>query len=377
MAHPATLGEALRDVDRAMLISSSDPTMLEVQSNFIDAARRRASARRQALRHHAGPRLPLSIRSDARRDRATAGSLGDGVHASARRRVHACVLPAGAVDRRPRKAAAAHGGRSDRVDRRRRHCRGRRHRPDRLGHVGASYPLTGPEALSMAEVAGKLSAATGNRIEYVNVAPEQATSAQLAAGMPPFTAEALAELFAERRKGKEAQVSPLVQTILGRPATSFDEFAMRQCRDLPRRATGTESLTSRDGLPRPRSGFHGDPGGADEEADCALRDSIHVELGGVLAHRILVCSAPLVRTATGALAPTWSPHPWPARSCCPRWRATSPANPPRRAVPGSPGGAARTPRPWPLRSAAARPSRVSRSPAPGLGAGAKGWRCGP
>jgi uncharacterized protein YbjT (DUF2867 family) len=91
------------------------------------------------------------------------------------------------------------------------------------GHEGSIYPLTGPEALSMVDVAGKLSAATGNRIEYVNVAPEQATSAQLAAGMPPF----MAELFAERRKGKEAQVSPLVQTILGRPATSFDAFAER------------------------------------------------------------------------------------------------------------------------------------------------------
>ena len=79
----------------------------------------------------------------------------------------------------------------------------------------------------MTDIAGKLSAATGNRIEYVNVAPEQATSAQLAAGMPPYTAEALAELFAERRKGKEAQVSPLVQTILGRPATSLDAFAER------------------------------------------------------------------------------------------------------------------------------------------------------
>jgi hypothetical protein len=30
----------LRDVDRAMLISSSDPDMLDVQSNFIDAARK-------------------------------------------------------------------------------------------------------------------------------------------------------------------------------------------------------------------------------------------------------------------------------------------------------------------------------------------------
>jgi hypothetical protein len=40
MARPETLAPALRDVDRAMLISSSDPMMLEVQSNFIDAARK-------------------------------------------------------------------------------------------------------------------------------------------------------------------------------------------------------------------------------------------------------------------------------------------------------------------------------------------------
>jgi uncharacterized protein YbjT (DUF2867 family) len=95
------------------------------------------------------------------------------------------------------------------------------------GHEGAVYPLTGPEALSMAEVAAKLSAATGRTVRYVNVAPEQATTARLAAGVPPFAAEALAELFAERRKGKEAHVSPTVQTILGRPATGFDEFAVR------------------------------------------------------------------------------------------------------------------------------------------------------
>ena len=51
--------------------------------------------------------------------------------------------------------------------------------------------------------------------------------AQLAAGVPPFTADALAELFAERRKGKEAQVSPIIQTIFEWRASSFDEFAMR------------------------------------------------------------------------------------------------------------------------------------------------------
>src|ERR1700724_3629788 len=40
MARPETLATALREIDRAMLISSSAPDMLDVQSNFIDAARK-------------------------------------------------------------------------------------------------------------------------------------------------------------------------------------------------------------------------------------------------------------------------------------------------------------------------------------------------
>ena len=95
------------------------------------------------------------------------------------------------------------------------------------GHEGKIYPLTGPEALSMAEVAEKLSSATGEPIQYVNVAPEEAKRANLAVGMPPYLVDALFELFAERRKGKEAQVSPVISTIFGWHATRFDAFAAR------------------------------------------------------------------------------------------------------------------------------------------------------
>jgi uncharacterized protein YbjT (DUF2867 family) len=79
----------------------------------------------------------------------------------------------------------------------------------------------------MAEVADKLSAATGTPIRYVNVAPEDARAAQLAAGMPAYLADGLAELFAERRKGKEATVSSVIPSVFGRRPTSFDDFARR------------------------------------------------------------------------------------------------------------------------------------------------------
>ena len=95
------------------------------------------------------------------------------------------------------------------------------------GHEGKTYPLTGPEALTMAEVAEKLSAATGKTIRYVNVAPEDARQAQLARGVPRYLADALAELFAERRKGKESEVWPTIEEVFGWRPASFDDFARR------------------------------------------------------------------------------------------------------------------------------------------------------
>src|SRR4051794_13791710 len=40
MARPETLGAALEGIDRALMISSSDPTMVATQTRFIDACRR-------------------------------------------------------------------------------------------------------------------------------------------------------------------------------------------------------------------------------------------------------------------------------------------------------------------------------------------------
>lgn len=95
------------------------------------------------------------------------------------------------------------------------------------GHEGAVYPLTGPEALTMAEVADRLADATGMPVRYVDVPPDAARQAQLDAGMPPYLADGLFELFAERRRGKEAIVSTVTHDVFGRSPTHFDEFARR------------------------------------------------------------------------------------------------------------------------------------------------------
>jgi uncharacterized protein YbjT (DUF2867 family) len=228
MARPETLGAALRDVDRAMLISSSDPVMLEVQSGFIDAARA-AGVKHVVKLSGIMPDLTSPFRfarmhGEIERRLEASGMafthLRAGEFMPAYFRQVPSIVARGAMFLPMEDARIASIDVGDIAEIAALALTG-------SGHEGKTYPLTGPEALTMAEVAEKLSAATGKTIRYVNVAPEEAKKAQLAAGMPPYLADALVELFAERRKGKEAQVSAMAQTLLGRRPTSFDEFAVR------------------------------------------------------------------------------------------------------------------------------------------------------
>jgi len=228
MARPETLAGALRGVDRAMLISSSDPAMLEVQSNFIAAAAA-AGVRHIVKLSGIMPELDSPFRfarmhGEIERRLEASGiafthlRAGEFMHAYFRQVPSIVAKGALLLPMENARIASIDVGDIAEV------AAAVLTSP---GHEGKTYPLTGPEALSMADIAERLSHATGKSIRYVNVPPEDAKRAQLAAGVPPYLADALAELFAERRKGKEAQVYPTVQTILARPATRFDAFAAR------------------------------------------------------------------------------------------------------------------------------------------------------
>jgi uncharacterized protein YbjT (DUF2867 family) len=228
MAKPETLPAALAGVDRAMLNSSADPAMVEVQSNFIAAAAK-AGVRHVVKLSGIMPELDSPFRF-ARMH----GEIEKRLEASGMAFTHLragefmpsyfrqvpMILAKGALFlpmENQRIASIDIGDLAEIAA----------IVLTNPGHEGKIYPLTGPEALTMTEVAERLSAATGKTIKYINVPPEEVKKAQLAAGVPPYIADALAELFAERRKGKESQVWPIAQTLLGRRPTSFAEFAVR------------------------------------------------------------------------------------------------------------------------------------------------------
>jgi uncharacterized protein YbjT (DUF2867 family) len=228
MGRPETLAEPLRGVDRAMVISSSEPKMFEVQAAFIGAAKK-AGVRHVVKLSGIMPELDSPFRfarmhGEAERALIESGlaytnlRAGEFMHSYFRavpNIVGKGILPLPMEDARiacidvgdiAESAAVVLTG---------------------DGHEGKTYSITGPEALTMTEVAAKLSAVIGKPIRYVNVPPDDAKKAQLAAGFPPYLADALYELFAERRKGKEAQVWPDLQSRLGIRPTTFDEFATR------------------------------------------------------------------------------------------------------------------------------------------------------
>ncbi len=92
------------------------------------------------------------------------------------------------------------------------------------GREGAVYEITGPEALSNSEIAGKLSTALGRTIQYVDVSEQQAQESLRASGVSPLLVNALIELFRISKAGYAAAVSPAVEQVLRRPARTFDGF---------------------------------------------------------------------------------------------------------------------------------------------------------
>jgi len=93
------------------------------------------------------------------------------------------------------------------------------------GHEGQIYPLTGPESLSMVEVAARLSIALGKTVKYVNMSADDAKSGMMAMGMPDWRADAWVGLGGMIAMGKADMATPAVKNILGREPHNVDLFA--------------------------------------------------------------------------------------------------------------------------------------------------------
>jgi uncharacterized protein YbjT (DUF2867 family) len=98
-------------------------------------------------------------------------------------------------------------------------------------HDNKIYSLTGPKALTFAEMAGHLSDALGRTITFMDVPPEAMRGALADLGLPAWQADGLLEEFAMYRRGEAAGVESGVYDALGRSPRPFTDFA-RDCAAL-------------------------------------------------------------------------------------------------------------------------------------------------
>ena len=93
------------------------------------------------------------------------------------------------------------------------------------GHEGKTYVITGPEALTYADVAEKLSVAVGKNVTYVDVPLEKAKQALLDGGAPEWFAEGQMEQFRFRWQGKQSRVTSTIADVAKKEPTTFLDFA--------------------------------------------------------------------------------------------------------------------------------------------------------
>jgi NAD(P)H dehydrogenase (quinone) len=110
------------------------------------------------------------------------------------------------------------------------------------GHDGRAYDITGPEALTMAETAERLTAALGRNITYEAQTPHETRTARNTSRMEEMEAARMAQTgqgltdqeveiwishYLQIATGEAAKLSDAVPMLCGRPAESLTEYLGR------------------------------------------------------------------------------------------------------------------------------------------------------
>jgi uncharacterized protein YbjT (DUF2867 family) len=91
--------------------------------------------------------------------------------------------------------------------------------------LGQRLPITGPEALSYAEMAAKIGSAIGRPLRHAPMSEAEVAQFQASLGETGAMIEAHLSIYRAIREGRLATVTRDVERVLGRPAIGFDRWA--------------------------------------------------------------------------------------------------------------------------------------------------------
>lgn len=92
------------------------------------------------------------------------------------------------------------------------------------GHVGRTYRLSGPEALSAADLAERIGGALGRPVTDRPTTVDEFRAAAAAVGVPPAVVDTLAAYYPGVAEGRMDLPSTDIADVTGRPATTYASF---------------------------------------------------------------------------------------------------------------------------------------------------------
>jgi uncharacterized protein YbjT (DUF2867 family) len=92
-------------------------------------------------------------------------------------------------------------------------------------HAEQTLVVTGPAALTYAEMTALIGTAIGRALTFVPLSDDEARAALARTGMPPVMIDALVTLWREVREGQVAVVTGDVERVIGRPPIGFRRWA--------------------------------------------------------------------------------------------------------------------------------------------------------
>jgi len=90
-------------------------------------------------------------------------------------------------------------------------------------HAGRVYELTGPQALTLAEVAAVITTVTGRPVSYVQETIEEAYASRASYGAPDWQLDAWVSTYTAIADGSLATVTTAISELTGHPATQLEQ----------------------------------------------------------------------------------------------------------------------------------------------------------
>ena len=225
LAQPRSLESALDGITAALLVSPLDPHQVELQGNFIDAAKRAGRAHVVKI-SGLGTALDSSVRS-GRWHAQTEKHLEDSglpfTHLRPPFFMQNILRFAPAIRASGEFAGSLGLGKVAMID------------VDDIAavaatalttdaHAGKAYVLTGPQAHTYSDVAERLSRILGRTVTYKNVPLTIMRDRLLASGMPEWHVDVQVDFSTALSAGHASAVTNTVEAVTGKPARTLEQF---------------------------------------------------------------------------------------------------------------------------------------------------------